>query len=135
MSKSLKLTTLPKSTLSKNISEEKFETFHQIWSWSWRLCTRSCFEIKKIVSQTSCFSNQSLRTSPKKSLNLFIRYDLDPGNVSQAEFWAIFKILSQCKWDLTHFSPFKVSSCQNIIRSCRSTPRSGLSKPRSELYI
>ena len=27
MSKSLKLTTLPKSTLSKNISEEKFETF------------------------------------------------------------------------------------------------------------
>ena len=135
MSKSLELTILLKSTFSKNISEETFETFHQIWSWSWRVFTRNCFEIKRIVSQTSCFSNQSLRTSPKKSLNLFIRYDLDPGNVSQAEFWAIFEILSQCKWDLTHFSPFKVSSGQKSNRSCRSMPRSGLSTPRSELYI
>ena len=73
---------------------------------------------KKIVSQTPCFSNQSLRTSPKKKLNLFIRYDLDPGNLSQAEFWAIFEILSQCKWDLTHFSPFKVSSCQSWLIIC-----------------
>ena len=126
MSKSFGLTILLKSTFSKNISEETFETFHQIWSWSWRLFTRSCFEIKKIVSQTSCFRNHSLRTSPKNSLNLFIRYDLDPGNVSQAEFWAIFEILSQCKWDLTHFSPFKASSRQKINRSCRSTPTSGL---------
>ena len=81
MSKSLKLTILIKSTFSKNVSEEKYEAFHQIWSWSWRLFTRTCLEIKKIVRQTSCFSYQSLRTSPKNCLNLFISLDLDPGNV------------------------------------------------------
>ena len=69
MSKSLELTILLKSTFTKNVSEEKFKTFHQMWSWLWRLFTK-CYEIKKIVSQTSCFSNQSLRTYPKKRLNL-----------------------------------------------------------------
>ena len=50
-----------KSAFSKNISEDKFETFHQIWSGSWKLCITSCFETKKIVSQTSCLSNPHFR--------------------------------------------------------------------------
>ena len=56
-----KLTILLKSTFSKNVPKDEFEPFHQIWSWSWKHCITSCFETKKIVSQTSCLSNPHFR--------------------------------------------------------------------------
>ena len=138
MSKSLKLTTLLKSTFSKNVSEEKFETFHQIWSWSWRLCTRSCFGIKK-----KCQSNTLLQYPISKNIS-----EEKVKSFHQVWSWSwkritsrilsnLWNIIPMCMlgigglplkiilhfmpllgWGLTHFSPIKVCSRQKIHRSC-----------------
>ena len=97
MSKSLKLTTLLKSTFSKNVSEEMFETFHQIWSWSWRLCTRSCFEIKK-----KCQSNTLLQYPISK-------------NISEEKVKSFHQVWS---WSWKRITSRILSNLWNIIPMC-----------------
>ena len=93
----LKTSSMYKVFMIKIRSDEKFQTFHQMWSWSWRLCTRSCFEIKK-----NCQSN------------ILLQYPISK-NISEEKVNSFHQVWS---WSWKRITSRILSNLWNIIPMC-----------------
>ena len=105
---------LLKFLISKNTSEKNMKTFHQIWSWLWKLLTKTPEEnisfpayVKQwyevVISQRSCLNSLSLRMSPKKRTELLIRSNLDHENSSQEQAWKELLYYTKSVWSIIIF--------------------------------